>query len=354
MAKKERLVELIAVHAYMTIEDYLSPEAYAAKIGSLFGKIDAARAKNSDGTHKYAALACFPEVIGSFLGLAGRAKEIRGASTMKEAMARVAPKVLHKIVRNMILHGTVSLNEAMFLTLGRRMHEIHFTVFSRLAKQFNLYVNAGSLLLPVNKLGDNEAGFKAASRRIYNTSHTFDPTGACINVTRKVNVVPTMEDVLDMSGWPPEKNHLFDTPMGRVGVAICYDGFREPHTEKEPDFVPLAVEYDKRGADVIVMPSANPWFWDEPWVFNAPGEHLYRREQWMCEGLLGSMEKMKRVRYGVNPHLVGSILDAHFDGRSYILERAPSGEVRTVAESARSAIAPETEEILCVTVPALG
>ena len=82
--------------------------------------------------------------------------------------------------------------------------------------------------------------FVPVNARTYNTSYTFSPEGRCVTVTRKVNLVPTQEDVVRLSPGRPEELQVVPTPFGRLGTLICYDGFREAHTPQEPSFVPAA------------------------------------------------------------------------------------------------------------------
>lgn len=86
-------------------------------------------------------------------------------------------------------------------------------------------------------------------------------------------------------------------------------------------------------------------------MFNEPGEKLIRKEQWLCEGLYEQMKHLKNVRYGVNPLLIAKIFEHPFDGKSYIFERTPEGQVNILREAKQGIISPQSEEILCVRVP---
>jgi predicted amidohydrolase len=165
-----------------------------------------------------------------------------------------------------------------------------------------------------------------------------------------VNLVPTQEDVVRLSPGLSEELEVVPTPFGRLGTLICYDGFREPHTSQEPSFVPAARVLDELGADIIAQPSANAWPWDGPWAFNAPGEHQLRREQWFTEGLYAQLAALRRVRYAVNPQLVGTFFENVFEAPSLIFERVRPGEVRILAQAAD----PRAEDILHATAPLLS
>jgi len=188
--------------------------------------------------------------------------------------------------------------------------------------------------------------FRPRSAAVFNTSCTFAPDGRLAGVTRKVNLVPTQEDLLGLRPAPVGELGVLDTDVGRLGTVICYDGFHEAHTEGEPGFVRCAPVLDALGAEVVAQPSANAWAWDGPWVFNAPGEHQSRSQQWFAEGMARELEELGSVRYVVNPQLVGQVLDNHFEAPSLILGRGPAG-VEVLARAAD----PHAEDVLHVRVP---
>jgi predicted amidohydrolase len=173
-----------------------------------------------------------------------------------------------------------------------------------------------------------------------------------VNVTHKVHLVPTLEDTLPLVPGSANDLDAIDSPCGRIGVMICYDGFREPHTGTEPHFCPLGPRLVAAGVEIVAQPSANPWPWNEPWVFAEPDERQLRREQWLREGLFSQLPSMVGVRYAVNPQLIGDLLGTQFDGRSYIFARAADGEVRILVAAASETLAAASEEILIAEVPA--
>ncbi len=340
-------VELFAVQARVSLDDYASPESFAARHRALAARVDALRARDDRGRHRYPALAVWPEMLGAPLGLMGHLHRVRHRATSQAAMTRVALAELPAMLSAALRHRPRSLEECLFAATAPRVHATLWTTFSGIARDFGLWVVAGSALLPRNRLGDEGPGFIPDGARTYNTSHTFAPDGRCVAVTRKVNLVPTQEDTLRLSPGHPDELRVVETPFGRLGTLICYDGFREPHTSHEPDFVPTACLMDALGADVVAQPSANAWPWDAPWVFNAPGEHQLRREQWFNEGLFAQLRGLRHVRYAVNPQLVGGFFDNTFEAPSLILEREGPGDVRVLAQSSD----PRAEDVLQVTVP---
>jgi predicted amidohydrolase len=279
----------------------------------------------------------------------GHLPRVSGCTTTEKALTQVAraewPRLLGALRRR-----PRSLPEALHVALAPRVHHAMWTTFSAIARDFQLWVVAGSALLPRNRLGENTPDFQPAGARTYNTSYTFAPDGRCVAATRKVNLVPTQEDSIGLTPGLPEALPVVDTPFGRLGTLICYDGFARAHTADERGFTPTALLLDELAVDVIAQPSANAWPWEGPWAFNGPGETQLRSEQWFADGLYAQLKELRCVRYVVNPQLVGSLFDNTFEAPSLILERRGVGEVAVLAR----AVDVRAEEVLHVTVPLPG
>lgn len=342
--------ELVAVQSFMSLADYASEEAYRAKIESLMRKVDAVRARGQDGRFLHPALAVFPENIGTFLGIAGSYDRVKDCATTDAAIGKVVLRRLPELLRTMARYGVASPKRAVLVMLSRTVWPIWFRAFRDAARAHDCWIVAGSAVVARNKHGLVDAPYEPESGRCYNLSLAFAPDGRAVNETRKVNLVPTLEDVLGITPGPVEALAPFDTALGRVGTMICYDGFREPHTRRELHFRAVGAHFDAKGVRILAQPAANPWPWEEKWFFAEPGETQLRKEQWLNEGLCTQLRDLPHVRYAVNPQLIGSLLGNRFDGRSYIFERTPSGDVKVLAESKDYRLAPESEEAVCARV----
>lgn len=335
-------VDLFAVQPYMTLDDYASESAFSRKIDSLLQQTARLRDPASQ-----AALAVFPEDLATFLVIANRGSLIGNAHTLDEAFARIGKHLFPSIIATMAKYRTRSLKEAFFVWTAKDVWRIWYTTMTQLAKKYNITIVAGSALLPQNRLHPNPALFRAQSARIFNFSFTIDPRGQILYSTRKVNLVPTQEDVLDLSPGPLDAAAAVcswnQIPMA---TAICYDGFRVPHTTGEPDFTPLMPLLDKNGARIVAQPSANPWWWQEPWVFDQPPKHRTRRQQWWDEGAMAALADCRSIEVVINPQLLLQLLDVHFDGTSVILARTPHDGIQILAQSADYQARPEAEEIV--------
>ncbi len=307
-------VDLLAVQPLVGLDDYLEAESFTAHHRAL-----AERATSLRQTEH--ALVVWPEEVATFLVLAGQRSVVEGCRSTDEALRRIVLRRAPGLLATMLRHRTLRLTPAVLTMLAPEALEVYERTFAGIARDFGVWVVAGSGLFP-----------RAGTADVYNTSHTFDPTGRLVAVTRKVNLVPTQEDVLALSAGSADELAVVPTPFGGLGTLICYDGFAEAHTAGEPGFTRCAPVLDRLGAQVLAQPSANAWSWDAPWAFNEPGEAQLRREQWFAEGLAREMQDLTSVQYAVNPQLVGTVLEHRFEAPSLILGRG--GEVLARASTA--------------------
>jgi predicted amidohydrolase len=313
--------DLFAVQPRVGLDEYLDPLRFAAHHEALADRVDALRAA-SGGARP--GLVVWPEYVATFLVLAGRAREVAGCTTTEQALRRIVTRHPLALAGVMARHRVLHLAPAVLTMLAPGAHRIWVETFSAIARRLRMWVVAGTGLFPRPSGSEDDAPFVARSAEVFNTSATFAPDGRLVSTTRKVNLVPTQEDVLGLSAASAAELTVIDTDVGQLGTLVCYDGFHEAHTSREPTFVPCGPVLDALGAEVVAQPSANAWPWDAPWAFNDPGEQQLRSEQWFSEGMARALRDLRSVRYVVNPQLVGDVLDNHFEAPSMILERRDS------------------------------
>lgn len=344
MAPSADTVELFALQPRVSLEDYASPSTFAARHRALAAKVDALRGRDAAGRPRHPALVVWPEWVGAPLLFTGHVARVRRATSFQGALKRVALAEPWGAWNAWRAFHPPSLLECVYAARAPRVHRTLWETFSGIARDFGLWVVAGSALLPASQRGQDTPDFQPYGARTYNTSYTFSPEGRCVAAARKANLVPTQEDALHLSPGRPEDLTLLPTPFGRLGTLIGYDGFLKPHTPQEPWFVPCAQYLDALGADILAQPSANPWPWEAPSAFNTS---QHRSEQWRDEGLQGQLGTLKHVRYVVSAQLVGSLLGTTFEAPSSILERTASGEVRVLAQAQTM----REEDVVHATVP---
>jgi predicted amidohydrolase len=327
----------------MTADDYLTASAFFTKVSSYFAEVDRRRTRGRP------ALMVFPEDFATFLLLEGQGHLLQHARTLDEAFRAIAMKEFPHLLQAMFRHRTLRTRAAFFTYGAPRVWRIWHQTMATLAKRYAVTVVAGTALLPESRLSYDSDRYVPQNGRVYNFSFTVNPRGQVISVTRKVNLVPTQEDVLQLTSGPLDAALrwvvLPDTPV-KLATAICYDAFVRPHTAREPHFVNVLDRLDRAGVQLVAQPSANPWRWEELWPFDAPHQRppRSRRQQWVEEGSYAALKQCQSIEVVINPQLIMEFLDLHFDGQSAILAR--EGQmVKTLAESAYSR-GPEANEVL--------
>ena len=316
-------VALVAVQLEIDVAVLASGDAYRAHID------DAAACAVEEAGAADQRFIVFPEIAGHLALLATAPPRAHSAKSLGAALAVAAVRRPLEVLRGVASSRTLAPKHAVLAALAPDGEKYWRSVFGPLARRHAAWVVAGSHLR-LSPAGD-----------LTNSSMLFAPDGRCVAMTDKVNLVPGMEDAgpggLGLARGSAEKLAIVDTPIGRVCTLICYDGFSEPHTSLER-FVPVGAEIAARGGVMVAAnPSANPWYWDEPWppkklaggLERVPGT---RAAQWAREGLPSSLAGVAFARFGVTAHLVGHVLDLHFDGCSEILERDECG-VRVIARA---------------------
>ena len=325
-------LDLFAAQTYVDAETYRSPGSFRATVDAQIAECARAR---GDGP----ALVVFPENVGTFLPFAFAGGASRPALAAARAALRDPRAYLRALrqVRKPVL--------AALAAMADEVREVYEGTFADAARREGLCVVGGSALLP------------GADGRVHNVSPLFDADGRLLGRTRKVNLVPKMEDTLGLAPGPSRGIEVHPSAAGRVATLICYDGFHVPHTRAEPLFT--SVVERAAAADVIAHPSANPWPWDGPWVHARKDDESrdwLRREQWRLEGIETSLERLPagaRVRYAITAHLLGEVAGERFEGRSVILERGAGG-VRAIATARAYAPRPESAEVIHARVPPAG
>jgi predicted amidohydrolase len=138
--------------------------------------------------------------------------------------------------------------------------------FSALARKYNLYLVPGLI--------------ERDGPLIFNVAVLIGPDGKVIGKYRKVCL--TGSEIED--GVTPGHDYpVFDTPFGKVGMMVCYDGF----------FPEVARELSNRGAEVIAWPvmGCNPLLAKaracENHVYIVSSTHTEANSNWMITGIFG-------------------------------------------------------------------
>jgi len=315
---------LVAIQLEIASDVLASPDAYRRHVDDA-----AARALANTGDADVRVVV-FPEIAGHLALYALAPAAARRAKTLGAALALSAARHPLDMLRGIAITRVLGPRHAMLAALAPDGERFWRGVFGPLARRHAAYVVAGSHLR------------LAGSGDVTNASFLFAPDGRLVATTDKANLVSGLEDgapgALGLARGDADQLPIAETPAGRLCTLICYDGFREPHTPHER-FVPLGPRIAARGGVAIVAnPAANPWPWHAAWPpASLPGAApaATREAQWQRDGLPASLAESRFARWGVTAHLVGRVLDLHFDGASEILER-DAGSIRRLARAERA------------------
>ncbi|MEX0964698.1 MAG: bifunctional GNAT family N-acetyltransferase/carbon-nitrogen hydrolase family protein [Pseudohongiellaceae bacterium] len=111
-----------------------------------------------------------------------------------------------------------------------RFHEQYLEMFTRFAEEHSLYIIGGSH--PVEIDGE-----------LRNVAHLFTPRGD-VHTQEKIHITSVERKYYDIQ--PGDKLRVFETPLGRIGILICYD----------IEFPELARLLTLHGIEVLFVPFA--------------------------------------------------------------------------------------------------
>lgn len=264
---------LLALQTEVHPRDYLSPRAFRKRVFALL--------EEGFGNAPSPRLAAFPEAFALPLLLYLEAEPLLEATTLAQAL-------LHHLRREGPLFPWRRAQRAFYLWKE---------VFQEAARAFGAYLLAGSLFTP---LYDEELsrGRFLRGAGFYNLALLLNPKGQVLARVPKMRLTRE-EGFLKGGGFGP---HLVQTEHGRIGVLICLDAFFQSHVER----------LDALGAELLLVPSANPAPWDRPW----PRDPARKEGEVWVEAMAKQMEGRENLRLLLNPMLNGRFLGLLFEGEA--------------------------------------
>lgn len=325
------LIQLAAIQMTFQLEDFWSREAFTEKMHQLMEMT----AEKLDPT--LPSLVVFPEDVGLMLVVQGMEKELAEASTIAQAIEQATRAHFFSVVW-IRLRRRVTWVPALYLHRHQSIAETYFQVFSNLAREYQTYLVAGSVILPPYAVVEGQVDWQQPlAYQLHNTAYLFDPQGHVVGKQDKVYLIDLeQEEALDLTPGDLENLQVLETGVGKIGIAICLDAFRDSVVDS------LVAQ----GAEILVQPSANPG----PW-------HRDQQLSWMESAYRRTFSQQKFV-YGVNPMLNGPLWEINFFGQSSIVAQdadltTEKGYLDLPKEPGFLALSRthDEEEVLVVTVP---
>ena len=305
------MVNLIAVQARVSLDVYESPETFRQWVLELTEEA-------VKGLPTAPTLVAFPEMIGFPLLLTLGDKGTFEDKTLTQALQRFLKGHWLELLQQAIKHRHFSLS-ASFLPSAVPAYLAYKNAFAEAAKAFGATLVAGSSLLP-RITEEVSRGTHVTSPKVYNTSFVFSPTGQLLGRSQKLYLTPGMESRLGLARGRLSDLHVIQTTVGKIAVPICLDAF----------YTSVIDHLDGLGAEIVVMPSANPLPWNGRWAGNPSHSE---GEAWMKYGLAQQLQNRLHIRYGVNPMLVGQVWDVAFEGCSSLIEKSNDGTTKLLVQA---------------------
>ncbi len=301
-------LHLAAVQVAWSPAMYASPQAFRERVMALAEEAVA-------GAGECARLIAYPELVGLplLLTASGDPRALE-APTFASALARLAPAHAGRWLRTAWRSRRFG-PAAVYGSYAVDAYRIWFDTFAATARATNSVVVAGSAFLPdVDE--EPSLGWHVRDWRVNNAALTIAPNGKLLARTAKVHLTRGSESRAGLHRGRLEDLRVARTSAGRVGVAVCLDGFHER----------VLSTLDALGAQVVVQPSANDAPWERPWP---PDPRRSEGDAWLGEGLQRRIQGRASLRYAVNPMLVGDAFGLAPRGRSSIaanlaLDAAPA------------------------------
>ena len=250
-------------------------------------------------------LVAFPELVGLplLLTAAGDQEALR-APDVVAALGRLARRDIGRWLGTAWRTRRLGAS-AVYGTYALEAFRMWHDAFAAAARASDAVVVAGSAFLPdVDE--EPSLGWFVRDPAVHNAALTFAPSGRLLARSAKIHLTPGAERRAGLRRGRLDDLQPVATAVGRLGVAVCLDGFHER----------VLSTLDGRGAQVLVQPSANDADWERPWPRDP---RRSEGEAWFDEGVRARIQGRASLRYGVNPMLVGDVLGLRPRGRSSIV-----------------------------------
>ncbi|SMD46101.1 Predicted amidohydrolase [Aquiflexum balticum DSM 16537] len=210
---------IVGIQPYMLETDYLTQQQFQDKLDSYF------KTANDQGFFRENTMVLLPEYLGTWLVIAGEKKSVADAGNLTWAMAQL---VLSNPIQFSKFYGKSDIESdriaaALFRMKAEKMAHIYQHVFKKLAEEYQVYIAAGSILLPGPEVknGILEVDIEAP---IYNTSFIFDPEGNLFTQSIR-KAFPIESEHPFVTASPTSDIPTFDLPFGKIGVLVCADSW---------------------------------------------------------------------------------------------------------------------------------
>lgn len=314
---------VIGMQPYMLSSDYLDQAVFKQKIRGYF------QAAFDRGMFKKESIVLLPEFLGTWLVIEGEKHAIAKKETLEEAMAILISSNLGEFGLSIINTGDEEdwTASAIFRMKAKKMANTYFLTFSELAKEFNTYIVAGSIVLPGPTVIEGKL-FVDLNEELRNASFIFNPDGEIVGEPI-FKAFPIESEQSFITGADPSRYETFDLPIGKTAVLICADSWY-PESYKSTN---------SQRVELILVPSYCPGdesmsaLWQGYSGYEAPKStdlsdigRITEQQAWEKYALPGQI-KNTAAQTGMNVFLRGELWDLGTDGQPMVIQ---NGELISV------------------------
>ncbi len=240
---------LLGIQPWIELADYLTEDTFHARLSGYF---QVAQQKSWIGEKTIIVL---PEYLGTWLVVAGERQAVVRSPSIAVAMQRLAVGHLAAFAKEALWAKEKDrVAASLFRIKAEKMAAIYQSVFSSLAREHQVTVVAGSILLPAPFVENGKV--LAGKGAINNMTAVFRPDG-WVEPDLVKKVYPIGSEQPFVTAAAVDEIPVFDTPAGKLAVLICADSwYPEAHQRVKV-----------LGAELLVVPSAilpNEG-WEKPW-----------------------------------------------------------------------------------------
>ncbi|WP_288369366.1 nitrilase-related carbon-nitrogen hydrolase [uncultured Algoriphagus sp.] len=301
---------IVGIQPYMEASDYLDQETFYRKLELYLHE------SRKSGLIRPNTIVLLPEYLGTWLVLSGEKHNLAEKETVEEAITTLILSNIVDFSINLIRSNEEDkVTAAIFRMKSLEMAEDYFDTFSKLSKDFNCFIAAGSIVLPKPQVVEGELIIDS-SEPLYNSSFIFGPDGKIIGKPI-LKAFPIDAELPFVQSQTVEELPVFELPMGKAALLICADSwYPEPYTKAE-----------KEKAEIILVPSylTGENTMENPWQgYNgseAPAEtdlsdiqKITEWEAWNKYALPGKITKTS-AEVGMNVFLRGKLWEMGADGQ---------------------------------------
>ncbi len=318
---------IVGMQPYMRAADYHSQEQFHKKLRGYF------QAAADAGYFREHTVVVLPEYLGTWLVVSGEKRTAVEAQTISAAM-------LHLVLSNPFqflialpksLHEDDVVAAAIFRMKSRTMAGQYAAAFTALAKEFNVTISAGSMVLPDPSVSHEHTIEVNTSGPLYNTSFMVHADGR-IDPQLVRKSFPITSEKPFVSSYPIDALPSYNLSVGRTAVLVCADSWYPESYEQLERLQPELVLVNSYCAGNSTMSSLWRGYDGSEMPEDVDANDIGRiteREAWIKYALPGRLKALPQM-IGVNVFLRGELWDLGTDGDPFFIQ---GGELKAIPSS---------------------